>query len=50
MYQTFFIITSKEFVKLLKYTVTMVMDAYDRNLTTFQPVLDESICYSYLST
>ena len=35
MYQTFFIITLKGFVKLLKYTVTMVKDGYDRNLTTF---------------
>ena len=35
MYQTFFIITLKGFVKLLKSTVTMVMDGYERNLTTF---------------
>ena len=34
MYQTFFIITLKGFVKLLKSTVTMVIDGYDRNLTT----------------
>ena len=35
MYQTFFNITFKVFMKLLKSTVTMVMDCYDRNLTTF---------------
>ena len=35
MYQTFFIITLKGCVKLSKYTVTMVMDGYYRNLTTF---------------
>ena len=36
MYPTLFSLSLlKGFVKLLKYTVTMVMDGYDRNLTTF---------------
>ena len=35
VYQTFFIITFKEFVKLLKAAVTMMMNGYDRNFTMF---------------
>ena len=39
----------KGFVKLLRYTVTIVMDGYDR-ISLRSPVLDESLWYSSLST
>ena len=53
MYQMFFIITFKRICEAIEiYTVTMVMDGYDRNLTTFHLcwTKGESLCYSSLST